>query len=273
MSAAMKRPARPRAAILHLPTRAEMGRALRLSALVTLACMIFPAIAAAQSVNLNMGDGAGLTQRVVQLIALITVLSLAPSIVIMTTSFVRITVVLSLLRTALGLQQSPPNAVLVSLSLFLTAVVMGPTFTQAYDAGIKPLLDKKMELPAAFSASSQPVKAFMLHQVDRGDLALFVRLGKVPKPQKALDLPLRVVTPAFMISELKRAFEIGFLLFVPFLVIDLVVASVLMSMGMMMLPPVVVSLPFKLIFFVLVDGWRLVAGSLVESFQHGGGVL
>ena len=258
--------------LIHLPTRDEMGRALRLSLIVTLGCMIFPAVAAAQAVNLDLGNGAGLTQRVVQLIALVTVLSLAPSIVIMTTSFVRITVVLSLLRTALGLQQSPPNAVLVSLSLFLTAVVMGPTFTQSYDAGIKPLLDKKMELPQAFGAASQPVKAFMLHQVDRGDLALFVRLGKVAKPQHAIDLPLRVVTPAFMISELKRAFEIGFLLFVPFLVIDLVVASVLMSMGMMMLPPVVVSLPFKLIFFVLVDGWRLVAGSLVESFQHGGGV-
>jgi flagellar biosynthetic protein FliP len=126
-----------------------------------------------------------------------------------------------------------------------------------------------MELPAAFNAAGAPVKTFMLGQVDREDLALFVRLSKIQKPAKLADTPLQVVTPAFMISELKRAFEIGFLLFVPFLVIDLVVASVLMSMGMMMLPPVVVSLPFKLIFFVLVDGWRLVAGSLVESFQHG----
>jgi flagellar biosynthetic protein FliP len=259
--------------LIHLPTRAEMKQALILSAIVTLGCMVFPAVAAAQALNLDLGSGTGLTQRVVQLIALMTVLSLAPSIVIMTTSFVRITVVLSLLRTALGLQQSPPNAVLVSLSLFLTAVVMGPTFTQSYDQGIKPLLDKKMELPQAFGAASAPVKVFMLHQVDRGDLGLFIRLSKIPKPAKAIDIPLRVVTPAFMISELKRAFEIGFLLFVPFLVIDLVVASVLMSMGMMMLPPVVVSLPFKLIFFVLVDGWRLVAGSLVESFQHGGGVM
>ena len=266
------RPARSNGALFALPTPAELKRALKLSALCTLVSLIFPAMAAAQSLNLDLGNGAGLTERVVQLIALVTVLSLAPSIVIMTTSFVRITVVLSLLRTALGLQQSPPNAVLVSLSLFLTAIVMGPTFTQSYDEGIKPLLDKQIELPQAFDAASEPVKAFMLKQVDRDDLALFVRLSKTPKVAKAIELPIRVVTPAFMISELKRAFEIGFLLFVPFLVIDLVVASVLMSMGMMMLPPVVVSLPFKLIFFVLVDGWRLVAGSLVESFQHGGGV-
>ncbi|WP_425430372.1 flagellar type III secretion system pore protein FliP [Caulobacter mirabilis] len=234
------------------------------------ASLIVPAAALAQAVNINLGDGAGLTERVVQLIGLLTVLSLAPSIVIMTTSFVRIVVVLSLLRTALGLQQSPPNAVIISLSLFLTAIVMGPTFQRSYDEGVKPLLDKQIELPQAFEAASDPVKTFMLSQVDRDDLALFIRLSKIERPATIQDTPIRIVTPAFMISELKRAFEIGFLLFVPFLVIDLVVASVLMSMGMMMLPPVVVSLPFKLIFFVLVDGWRLVAGSLVESFQRGG---
>jgi flagellar biosynthetic protein FliP len=143
---------------------------------------------------------------------------------------------------------------------------MGPTLDQSYQQGVKPLLNKQMELPQAFDAASAPVKRFMLTQVNRDDLALFVRLSKIPRPATAADTPLRIVTPAFMISELKRAFEIGFLLFVPFLVIDLVVASVLMSMGMMMLPPVTVSLPFKLIFFVLVDGWRLVCGSLVESF-------
>ena len=249
----------------------DARHAFRLALVTTLACLAFPAAAAAQAINLDLGTGAGLTERVVQLAALLTVLSLAPSIVIMTTSFVRIVVVLSLLRTALGLQQSPPNAVIISLSLFLTAIVMAPTFQASYAAGIKPLLDKKMELPAAFNASAQPVKEFMLGQVNRDDLALFVRLSNTPKPAHIQDLPIHVVTPAFMISELKRAFEIGFLLFVPFLVIDLVVASVLMSMGMMMLPPVVVSLPFKLIFFVLVDGWRLVAGSLVESFHHGAG--
>ena len=250
---------------------ADWRKAALLSVLATLASLVLPAAAAAQAVNIDLGTGAGLTERVVQLMGLLTVLSLAPSIVIMTTSFVRIVVVLSLLRTALGLQQSPPNAVIISLALFLTAIVMGPTFQRSYDEGIRPLLNQEMELPAAFDAAGAPVKTFMLSQVDREDLALFVRLSRVERPATLQELPLRVVTPAFMISELKRAFEIGFLLFIPFLVIDLVVASVLMSMGMMMLPPVTVSLPFKLIFFVLVDGWRLVAGSLVESFQRGAG--
>jgi flagellar biosynthesis protein FliP len=247
----------------------DWRRAAVLALLATLAGLALPVAAAAQALNIDLGTGAGLTERVVQLIGLLTVLSLAPSIVIMTTSFVRIIVVLSLLRTALGLQQSPPNAVLISLALFLTAIVMGPTLQRSYDDGIRPLLDQQMELPAAFDAAGAPVKTFMLQQVDRDDLALFVRLSRIPRPATAADTPIQVVTPAFMISELKRAFEIGFLLFVPFLVIDLVVASVLMSMGMMMLPPVIISLPFKLIFFVLVDGWSLVAGSLVESFRHG----
>jgi flagellar biosynthetic protein FliP len=237
--------------------------------LATAAAFALPEAAYAQTLNVDLGTGSGLTERVVQLVGLLTVLSLAPSIVIMTTSFVRITVVLSLLRTALGLQQSPPNAVLISLALFLSAIIMAPTFQKSYDEGIRPLLDQQMELPEAFDSAAGPVKVFMLSQVDPDDLALFVRLSKIERPKTLRDTPLRVVTPAFMISELKRAFEIGFLLFVPFLVIDLVVASVLMSMGMMMLPPVVISLPFKLIFFVLVDGWRLVAGSLVESFQPG----
>ncbi|HQT55067.1 MAG: flagellar type III secretion system pore protein FliP [Phenylobacterium sp.] len=249
----------------------DWRRAFLLAALITLGSLILPATALAQAVNINLGTGAGLTERVVQLMGLLTVLSLAPSIVIMTTSFVRIVVVLSLLRTALGLQQSPPNAVIISLAIFLSAIVMGPTLQKSYDEGIKPLLEQQIELPQAFDSASEPLKTFMLSQVDREDLSLFVRLSKIERPRTMQEIPIRVVTPAFMISELKRAFEIGFLLFIPFLVIDLVVASVLMSMGMMMLPPVVVSLPFKLIFFVLVDGWRLVAGSLVESFQRGAG--
>jgi flagellar biosynthetic protein FliP len=250
----------------------DLRRAAIISVLAAIAFGVMPAAAMAQSaVNINLGTGAGLTDRVVQLVGLMTVLSLAPSIVIMTTSFVRIVVVLGLLRTAIGIQQSPPNPVIISLALFLTAIVMGPTFEKSYDAGIKPLLDHQIELPEAFDQASGPVKQFMLKQVGREDLALFVRLSKVPQTKNVQDLPMKVVTPAFMISELKRAFEIGFLLFIPFLVIDLVVASVLMSMGMMMLPPATISLPFKLIFFVLVDGWRLVAGSLVESFQRGGG--
>jgi len=254
------------------PNPEDLRRAAVMALITTLASLVIPATALAQAVNINLGTGAGLTDRVIQLVGLLTVLSLAPSIVIMTTSFIRIVVVLSLLRQAMGLQQSPPNAVIISLSLFLTAIVMGPTLQTSYDQGVKPLLDHKMELPAAFTAASNPVKGFMLSQVDREDLSLFIKLSKIPTPAHAVDTPIRVVTPAFMISELKRAFQIGFLLFVPFLVIDLVVASVLMSMGMMMLPPAVVSLPFKLIFFVLVDGWRLVCGSLVQSFQHGGGV-
>ena len=254
------------AALFHL--RAEdWRRAAGISVLATLAAMVFPAVAAAQAINIDLGTGAGLSERVVQMVGLLTVLSLAPSIVIMTTSFVRIVVVLGLLRTALGLQQSPPNAVLISLALFLTAIVMGPTFQKSYEDGIKPLMDQQMELPAAFDASAAPVKTFMLSQVDQDDLALFIRLSKIERPATAQETPLSVVTPAFMISELKRAFEIGFLLFIPFLVIDLVVAAVLMSMGMMMVPPVVVSLPFKLGFFVIVDGWGMIASALVRSYQ------
>jgi len=222
--------------------------------------------AAAQDISINFGQGAGLTERVIQLIALLTVLSLAPSILVMVTSFTRIVVVLSLLRTALGTATAPPNAVIVSLALFLTAFVMGPAFQQAYDIGLKPLINNEITTEQAFERSAEPVRAFMLKNVREKDLHLFMDMARDARPEKPEDLALRILVPAFMISELKRAFEIGFLLFLPFLIIDLVVASVLMSMGMMMLPPVVVSLPFKLIFFVLVDGWSLVAGSLVQSY-------
>jgi flagellar biosynthetic protein FliP len=216
--------------------------------------------------SLDLGDEGTLTERVLQLMALLTVLSLAPSIVIMTTSFVRIVVVLSLLRTAVGLQQSPPNAVLISLAIFLTGFIMAPVFSQSYDDGIRPLLDGEIELTEAFDRSSAPVKTFMLAHTREDDLGLFIGFMDGEPPETAEATPFHVVAPAFMISELRRAFEIGFLLFIPFLIIDLVVASILMSMGMMMLPPIVISLPFKLIFFVLVDGWRLVTGSLVQSF-------
>lgn len=221
---------------------------------------------AGPGITLDLGDEGTLTERVLQLMALLTVLSLAPSIVIMTTSFVRIVVVLSLLRTAVGLQQSPPNAVLISLAIFLTGFIMAPVFSQSYEQGVRPLLDGEMELTEAFEASSAPVKTFMLAHTREDDLALFIGFMEGPAPESAEETPFHVVAPAFMISELRRAFEIGFLLFIPFLIIDLVVASILMSMGMMMLPPIVISLPFKLIFFVLVDGWRLVTGSLVQSF-------
>ena len=223
----------------------------------------------AQDISVNFGQGAGLTERVIQLIALLTVLSLAPSILVMMTSFTRIVVVLSLLRTALGTATAPPNAVIVSLALFLTAFVMGPAFQRAYDVGVKPMIANEITAEQAFERSSGPFKEFMLKNVRDKDLKLFNDLAKEPVPATPEGVSLRILIPAFMISELKRAFEIGFLLFLPFLIIDLVVASVLMSMGMMMLPPVVVSLPFKLIFFVLVDGWSLVAGSLVQSFGSG----
>jgi flagellar biosynthesis protein FliP len=223
---------------------------------------------AAQDISINLGQGAaagGLNERIIQLIALLTVLSLAPSILVMMTSFTRIVVVLSLLRTALGTATSPPNSVVISLALFLTAFVMGPVLTRVYDVGVKPLVANEITVNEAFDRASGPLRGFMEKNVREKDLQLFVDMSG-EKPQKPEDLSMRVLVPAFMISELKRAFEIGFLLFLPFLIIDLVVASVLMSMGMMMLPPVVVSLPFKLIFFVLVDGWTLVAGSLIQSY-------
>ena len=200
------------------------------------------------------------------MIALLTVLSLAPSIMVMITSFTRIVVVLSLLRTALGTATAPPNAVIVALALFLTGFVMAPALQNAYDVGIKPLINNEISVEQAFDRSSEPLKAFMQKNVREKDLMLFSDLSREPRPATPEEMSLRILVPAFMISELKRAFEIGFLLFLPFLIIDLVVASVLMSMGMMMLPPVVVSLPFKLIFFVLVDGWSLVAGSLIQSY-------
>ena len=228
--------------------------------------------ALAQSVTLDLGPGerGAFTGKVIQLIALMTVLSIAPGILVMVTAFTRIVVVLSILRSAVGAQSSPPNMVLVSLAMFLTAFVMAPTFEQAYDNGIKPLLDEKINEETAFTNSVAPFKTFMLAQVREKDLMLFVDLsnaGPIATPQ---DTPLKALIPAFMVSELRRAFEIGFLLYLPFLIIDMVVASVLMSMGMMMLPPVMIALPFKLIFFVMVDGWYLIAGSLVRSFSPSG---
>jgi flagellar biosynthetic protein FliP len=247
----------------------KIGRCVRLATVAAgvgtaLATAVSPAVA--QDISINLGQGGGLTERVIQLIAFITVLSLAPSILIMMTSFTRIVVVLSLLRTALGTATAPPNAVIMALALFLTAFVMGPALQNSYDAGIRPLINNEITVEQAFERSSQPLKVFMQKNVREKDLALFSDLSREPRPATPEELSLRILVPAFMISELKRAFEIGFLLFLPFLIIDLVVASVLMSMGMMMLPPVVVSLPFKLIFFVLVDGWSLVAGSLVQSY-------
>ncbi len=222
--------------------------------------------AVAQTLSLDFGQGGDATARIIQIIALITILSLAPSILVMVTSFIRIMVVLSFLRTAMGTQQTPPNQVLISLALFLTIFVMMPTFEKAFDQGIQPLIAGEIDESEAFNRSVGPFRDFMMSHVREQDLGLFVEIGKIPVEEARREMPMRVLIPAFMISELRRAFEIGFLIFVPFLIIDMVVASVLMAMGMMMLPPIIIALPFKIIFFVLVDGWFLIVGSLVRSF-------
>ncbi len=227
----------------------------------------------AQSVTLDLGQGGGeaagggsVASRVIQMVMLLTVLSLAPSILMMMTSFTRIVVVLSFMRTAIGAQQTPPNTVLISLAMFLTLFIMMPTFQASYEAGIKPIMESNMDELEGAQKAVEPFKEFMLKHTREKDLVLFMNLSKTEKVDDAMQTPLQVVIPAFMISELRRAFEIGFLIFLPFLVIDMVTASILMSMGMMMLPPVMISLPFKIIFFVLVDGWYLIAGSLVQSY-------
>ena len=226
----------------------------------------FPALAQTMSIDLGGGDGGTVTGRVVQLVALLTVLSLAPSILIMMTSFTRIIVVLSFLRTAIGIQQTPPNTVMVSLALFLTFFIMAPTFQKVYDDALVPLMNEDIDEVTAFERGIDPFKAFMLNHVRESDLQLFTELSESGPFEEPMAIPIQILIPAFMISELRRAFEIGFMLFLPFLIIDMVTASILMSMGMMMLPPVMISLPFKVIFFVLVDGWYLISGSLIQSF-------
>lgn len=243
------------------------ARAFALVPAAIAAALAFAGPAFAQTVSVDLGDGGGeATQRIVQIIGLVTVLSLAPSILVMITSFVRIVVVLSFLRVALGTQQSPPNQVLVSLALFLTVFIMMPAMEQAYEQGVRPYVEGKIDESQAFEKSAVPFRDFMMKQVREEDLGLFVDIARMPVEQARANMPMRVLIPAFMISELRRSFEIGFLIFVPFLIIDMVVASVLMAMGMMMLPPVIIALPFKIIFFVLVDGWFMVVGSLVRSF-------
>ena len=187
----------------------------------------------------------------------------------MTTSFIRIVIVLSFLRTAMGAQQTPPNQVLMALALFLTFFIMSPTFEAAWDQGIRPYVDGEIEEKEAFDRSLKPLQIFMQKYVREQDLKLFMDIAKVPPITSAEEIPIKVLIPAFIISELRRAFEIGFLVFIPFLVIDMVVASVLMAMGMMMLPPIIIALPFKIVFFVLVDGWFMIVGSLVKSFGGG----
>ena len=246
----------------------KAGRAL-VTAAAGAATALLPVAALAQSVTLDLGGESSSTARIVQIVLLMTVLSLAPAILVTVTSFTRIIVVLSFLRNALGIQQTPPNVVMISLALFLTGFVMAPTLEAAYHDGLQPLMADKIGESEAATRALAPLHAFMMQHVRTQDLQLFADMAKVDHVADAKETPLRVLVPSFMISELRRAFEIGFLLFLPFLIIDMVVASILMSMGMMMLPPVTISLPFKIIFFVLVDGWYLVAGSLVQSFGSG----
>ena len=220
------------------------------------------------ALNIGLGEAKnpGEVSVLLQILFLLTVLSLAPAILIMMTSFTRLAIVFSFLRHAIGTQQMPPNQILIGLSLFLTFFIMTPVWQAVKTTAWDPYMKKTITQEQALEAAAKPVRAFMFKQTREKDLALFVNLAKIVKPKNTEDIPTMVLVPAFMISELKTAFQIGFVLFLPFLVIDMVVSSVLLSMGMMMLPPVMISLPFKVLLFVLVDGWHLIVGSLVKSF-------
>lgn len=243
---------------------------LALALLLALGGVALAAEAGLKLPTITMGVGAANSPEQVstalQVVMLLTVLTLAPAIFIMMTSFTRLAVVFSLLRNAMGTQQIPPTQIIVGLALFLTFFIMAPVFNQINDKALTPYMDGKMSQQQFLEEASKPLKEFMLRQTRKKDLGLFMRIAGEERPQNAQAVPITSLVPAFVISELKTAFEIGFLLYVPFLVIDMVVASVLLSMGMMMLPPVMVSLPFKMMLFVLVDGWYLLVASLVKSF-------
>jgi len=219
------------------------------------------------SIGLEGAGEPGEVSVVLQIFLLLTVLSLAPTILIMLTSFVRIAIVLSLLRQAMGTHQMPPNQIIMGLAMFLTFFVMAPVGTTIHQTALQPYLDKQIDFREALHKASDPIREFMFKQTREKDLALLVDIAKVDRPHNADEVPLQVLIPSFIISELKTAFQIGFMLYVPFLIIDMVVASVLLSMGMMMLPPIMISLPFKLMIFVLTDGWYLIVGSIVRSFN------
>ncbi|MDS1029539.1 flagellar type III secretion system pore protein FliP [Bacillota bacterium LX-D] len=220
------------------------------------------------NIDLSLGTGSQPTEVVdsIKLLVFLTVLSLAPAILVLMTSFTRIIVVLSFVRNALGTQQTPPNQILIGLALFLTFFIMLPVYQQVKTQAIDPYISNKISQEQAFNKAAQPIKEFMFKQTREKDLALFVKMAKVDRPKNKNDITLATLTPAFVISELKTAFQMGFVIYIPFLVIDMVVASTLMSMGMFMVPPVMISLPFKIMLFVMVDGWYLVVKSLLESF-------
>lgn len=237
--------------------------------LIFLASSVYAQSVAIPTMNFSLSAPDTPQQLVSSLNVLValTILFLAPSIVLVMTTFTRFVIVFGFLRQALGTQQVPPTQLMVMLALILTIFVMEPVGQKAYDAGIKPYLDKKIGYEEAFTKTALPFKNFMIRNTREKDLALFVRIRKLDNPKNIDDVPLSVVVPAFVISELKTAFEIGFLIFLPFLIIDMVVASILMSMGMMMLPPVMISLPFKILVFVLIDGWNLLIGNLIASIK------
>ena len=218
------------------------------------------------SIQMGAPDEPGRTSVVMQIFLLMTVLSLAPAILIMLTSFTRIAIVLSVLRQAIGTQSMPPNQIIIGLALFLTFFIMTPVWQNVHQNALRPYLDKKISQNEAFERALQPVRTFMFKQTREKDLAMMIDVAKRPRPKTIADVDTSVLIPSFIISELKTAFQMAFMLYVPFLIIDMVVASVLLSMGMMMLPPVMVSLPFKLMLFVLADGWHLIVGSLVKGF-------
>lgn len=229
--------------------------------------LAWPGLVTAQDLSLSLGDDGSISARTIQLFALITVLSLAPGLAIMVTCFPFLITVLSILRQAIGLQQSPPNMLIVSLALFLTYFIMEPVFSEAWSNGIAPLTNEEIDVETAFIRTLEPFRSFMAARLDHDTFYAMAELRPDTINTKPdADAPLSVLIPSFLLSEISRAFQIGFLIFLPFLIIDLVAAAILMSMGMMMVPPAVVSLPFKLAFFVVADGWSLIAGSLVRSY-------
>jgi flagellar biosynthetic protein FliP len=221
------------------------------------------------TININVSDAENPDQMALtlQILLLLTILSLAPAILIMLTSFTRIVVVLAFLRQAMGTQQMPPNQVVIGLALFLTFFIMSPVWQEINKNAIQPYLSENISQKEALDNSIRPLRGFMLKQTREKDLAMFVNIAKIDRPKGPSDIPIHILIPAFIISELKTAFQIGFLIYIPFLILDMVVASILLSMGMLMLPPILISLPFKLMLFVLVDGWSLIIGSLVKSFD------
>jgi len=244
---------------------------MNLKSIFLLLFLLLPAVVFAEglpTITLGIGEATdpGEVSTALQILIVLTILSVAPAILLMTTGFTRIVIVLSFVRQAMGTQQAPSNQIVIGLALFLTFFVMAPVFNQINEEALQPYIDKQISQDQALDLAMNPMRQFMFSQVAEKDLQLLVDISKSPQPENQDDISMMTLIPAFMLSELKRAFQMGFLIFIPFLMIDMIVASILMAMGMMMLPPIIISLPFKILLFVLVDGWSLVIGSLVQSF-------